>query len=489
METCTVLQNENRLAAAEMPDWQRMEHLAQNRIINSDTYNRTMDYLRGPEGWREQETYILQMRRSPYGYLVAAGIEDAIDELTSRPITQTELDEAEAHFEKNNVPFFNKAMWQEIIDNNEGLLPIEISGVRDGTVMLPGEPMLQVTGPGELIAHFEHIFHRPYYDTLVATKAHEILRVVKDPQRFIEVGKRGTPDEVTHMRATKAMQIGGGFTLTSNDGAVAAFEDLQSVGTIGHRYVQRFPTVESAFRNAIERLDAVILLVDLVDSYDGMRTALELKEEFRDTEKKLWIRLDSGDIKEQVRFYLDECKKMGFDDTNRDKVVVEGIESLDELRDIEESLSEEEKPFVVYGAGGLLVAQDTTRADASTGFKLSEYEDPETGEMIACQKFSDSPGKESLPGKPTVVELVDGRRIIAQVGEYAFEAKDVLLRLLYANNHMFEKTPIKTAAEVRERGYTRLETMIENGERTEISPQTARLIGEIMCRYGLREEC
>ncbi len=469
----------------ELPDWQRMKIAAENRVINTDAYNRTMDHVRGPEGWHEEETYVLQMRRSPYGYLVAAGIEDMAAELTSQPITQSELDFAVSFYEENNVPFFNKDMWQAIIDDCDGYLPIEIHGVQDGTVMLPGEPMFYVTGPGELIAHFEHVFHRVYYPTLVATKAHEIREAVGDPNRFIEVGKRSTPDEITHMMATKAMQIGGGFGLTSNDAAVAAHEDMKSVGTIGHRYVQRFPSVEQAFRHAIDNLDSVSLLVDLVDSYQGLDLALELKEEYRQSGKKIWVRLDSGNIAEQTRYYLDRCNELGFIDPVLDKLVVEGIESLDEIKAIEATLGENEKQRVVYGAGGLLVADQTTRSDASTGFKLSEYENAQH-KMTPTMKFSDSPGKQSLPGMPAVT-VIDGQRTIAQADWGEAESGNLFVEL-YSLDQANTRVRVSATAEAFGRcqqQYEVLKPMIEKGERAAISPQTARKIGAVTARYEL----
>lgn len=465
-----------------LPDWQRMRIIAENRIINTDTYNRTMDHLRGPEGWKEQETYVLQMRRSPYGYLVAAGVEDAVAELTDTAITQEEVDFAEAFYADRNIPFFNKEMWQTVVDEHDGKLPFEIYGAVDGTVMLPGEPLLRVTGPGELIAHFEHIFHRPYYATLVATKAHEITEILGDPNRFIEVGKRGTPDEQTHLTAVKAMQIGGNITLTSNDAGAATFENVTPVGTIGHRYVQRFETVEDAFRHAIENLDAVSLLVDLVDSFQGLETALKLKQEYRDTGKKIWVRLDSGNLKEQVRFYLDACNELGYVDPLLDRITVEGFESLDDIREIEAILTDEEKKRVVYGAGGMLVSERTARGDASTGFKLAEYENT-VGEMVSSMKFSNSPGKESLPGEPTV-GFIDNERYIAQAYEIA--SGNDLLELLYNPLVRRQQTLPRDAYTRCQEQFQAIQPHLEAGNKAKISPETMRKIGEVMCRYNLQ---
>lgn len=462
-----------------MSDEERQLRAMMNPIISTDTYNRTMDHLRGPEGWREEETYVLQMRKSPYGYHVAAGIEDAVREVTGKQITQEMLDEADDYFtNENNVAFFNRAMWQEIIDEHDGYLPIEINGVRDGTVMLPGEPLMRITGPGELIAHFEHVFHRPYYQTLVATKAHEITKLLGDPSRFIEVGKRGTPNELTHMQAIKAMQIGGDITMSSNDAAAYAYDNVQSAGTIGHRYVQRFPSVEEAFAHAAKNLDRVSLLVDLINSYDGMNAALELKQAYRNTSKQIWARLDSGDLKAQVRYYMDRCAELAFFDPVKDRLIVEGFEDINEIAEIESILSETEKKRVSYGGGGILVADQTARSDASSGFKLAEYV-TSYGERIETRKFS--MGKASLPGQPTLV--INGlRRTIAQVKEMK---GDDLLEVLYRPGSPIIMSSIDQARARRTETYDSVEESLAFDRCADISPRTQKIMADIALRYGL----
>jgi nicotinic acid phosphoribosyltransferase len=89
--------------------------------------------------------------------------------------------------------------------------------VPDGTVVLPGEPLLTVRGNVELIAHFEPLFHRIFYASMVATRAHVLSEILGDSDRFIEVGKRGAIDDHQHFLALRAMKVGGGFHLTSDD--------------------------------------------------------------------------------------------------------------------------------------------------------------------------------------------------------------------------------------------------------------------------------
>lgn len=479
----------------ELPYIAQRSIIARNRIINSDTYNRTMDELSSSLPLIRQEnystedrgslglpaTFTLQMRRSPFGYLVAAGIQDTIEDLTLLPITENELRFAREYFQHTSVPFFNDKMWSWIVHENQGRLPIKIYGVPDGTIVAPGEPLLNVQGPEELVAHFEHVFHRLFYATLVATRAHALTEIIGDSSRFVEVGKRGAITEEQHLQALKAAYIGGGISLTSNDAAPGILP-VRDTGTIGHRYVQRFDSEEAAFRHAIENLPAVTLLVDLVNTYEGINLACKLKEEYRDTGKKIWVRLDSGDILDQVRYFLTVNNKLGFTDSALDKVVVEGLDSLGEIAEIEKMIvgefGEDAKKRVVYGAGGLLISEKTSRADASTGLKLSEYTTNE-GALCPTMKFSDSPGKESFPGVPQVA-IVNGKRQIVQMGEQLSGQVKQLFEPLYENGQAaYERIEL-----ARARVIAQSEQVTLGITKAEASQQTQNLIREVRARYA-----
>jgi nicotinate phosphoribosyltransferase len=236
-----------------------------------------------------------------------------VEEFAAMPITQSELDFAAEFYENHAVvPYFNKAKWQHIIDEYGGYLPLEIDCVPEGTAVLPGDPIMRLSGPSEIVASFEPYVHRAFYESMVATTAHEISREFSG--RFIEVGKRGTPTEHMHLLAARAMLLGGNIQYTSNDAAAVVHEQLKDVGTLGHRYVQSISiretmTEKDAFEKAILETESVSLLIDLVDSYQGISTAMELKERYRESGKKIWIRLDSGDIQGQTVFTLQEYAK------------------------------------------------------------------------------------------------------------------------------------------------------------------------------------
>lgn len=401
-----------------VPAHLRQGIIMKNRVISTDTYNRSMGHYKGPD-YNREETYVLQMRVTPEdGYLIVYGIRKALEKTLARPILKQEVDFATEFYKRSaQIPYFNEEMWRDVLDKHGGKLPLDISAVPDGTAIMAADPVLMVRGPGELAAHFEPAFHRVFYPSLVATDAHRINRALDgNVRRFIEVGKRGTPNEEMHLDALEAAYVGGGINLTSNDSAVALHDEFRDVGTMGHRFVQFYNNEDEAFERAINASQSVSLLIDLIDSFKGIEKALILKKKYRESGKKIWIRLDSGDIKKQTIYILEKYRELGFNDSGLDKVVVEDLDTIEQIAEFERDLKEkgyEPDKYVVYGAGGMLITKNKQRSNASTGYKLSEVE------SYPKIKLSSSPGKESLPGKVRLVRDSDGQRIIEQVGEIA----------------------------------------------------------------------
>ncbi|MDD4151516.1 MAG: nicotinamide phosphoribosyltransferase domain-containing protein, partial [Candidatus Gracilibacteria bacterium] len=263
----------------------RKDIAKKNKIVSTDTYNRTMNFLKGDEKKGEFEVYTMTLRKSPNGfYNVVYGIKKIVDDILSLPISQIELDFARDFYanQKNagGNSYFDKAMWQKIIDENNGFLPLTIKAVEDGTLMKPGEPIMSITGPAELAAVYEPLFLRVFYQTIVATDIHEIVNFL-GTGRIVEFGKRAAINEEAHIDAIEALYVGGGLKFTSNDTAVLALSKVLSAGTTAHRYLASYENEDEAFENAVAKMDRVSLLVDLVDSIRGIDKIIELKKKYR----------------------------------------------------------------------------------------------------------------------------------------------------------------------------------------------------------------
>jgi nicotinic acid phosphoribosyltransferase len=127
----------------------RRDIVEKNKLLRTDAYNRTMAWLKGNEKSLEKETYTLTFRRSPNNeYNVVHGIRKLVKYLLEYPILQHELDFAAdalaAQAERGGNSHFDKELWQKVIDENDGYLPIKIRAVEDGTILRPGEPAMSI---------------------------------------------------------------------------------------------------------------------------------------------------------------------------------------------------------------------------------------------------------------------------------------------------------------------------------------------------------
>ena len=86
----------------------RRDIVSKNRILQTDTYNRTMNHIKGKERSKIKETYALSMRRAPGDapnekYVAIDGLRKAVKKMLSFPITQQELDFAKDFYANEEV--------------------------------------------------------------------------------------------------------------------------------------------------------------------------------------------------------------------------------------------------------------------------------------------------------------------------------------------------------------------------------------------------
>lgn len=114
--------------------------------------------------------------------VVFYGLQGFIRQYLTNPITQRDIDVAENICFAHGVPF-NKKGWEHILNVHNGNLPLEIKAVPEGTVMKPGNVMVQVqTSDSEcawLVSYIETALLRGvWYPTTVATLSREIKKVI-----------------------------------------------------------------------------------------------------------------------------------------------------------------------------------------------------------------------------------------------------------------------------------------------------------------------
>lgn len=452
----------------------RLEIARRNKVISTDAYNRTMARIRGARGL-VPETFTLTFRRSSQPFLVAGGIRRVLEETLRPRYTHREIDFARDFYAdqgaKGGNGAFDEALWRNVVDRHGGRLPVTVRAVADGTVLLPGEPVLSVEGPGEYAAHLEPLLLRAFYETAVTTDA-VALREAIGPGRLIEAGKRSAISEEDHVRALAALAVAG-LRATSNDTAALVLPELRSGGTTAHRFFASYATENEAMEAAILASDRITLLVDLIEPFAGIERVVALKKKHRASGKAIFMRLDSGDLATQAAHALGRLREEGFTDPALDRISVADVSRREDLERIDaavRAIGVDPRVFVDYVTGQLLVMQDKTRNALSAAYKLTETDGVPTG------KLAGGAGKSAIPGRLNVEvrrrervvvleeEPAAGERLLGTVyeaGRLAFVGSDADARAAAAAR-LAETFPLRLLPSRRSQG---VEAAIDQVER------------------------
>ncbi|HED4436133.1 TPA: nicotinate phosphoribosyltransferase [Pasteurella multocida] len=111
-----------------------------NLILNTDSY-KASHWLQYPPN-TEYISYYIEARGGNFDVLVF-GLQAFIKEYLLKPITQNDIDEAEVVLTAHGLPF-NRQGWQRLLEKHQGLLPIKIEAVPEGTVLPAGNVVCQV---------------------------------------------------------------------------------------------------------------------------------------------------------------------------------------------------------------------------------------------------------------------------------------------------------------------------------------------------------
>ena len=424
---------------------------SKNRLLASDTYNRTMDWTKWVDN-NGQATYTLSFRNNTYSYFVVDGIRSIIKEYFKWPIVQHELDFASDNFanewSKWGIKFFNKDRRQNIVINHKWFAPLTIRAVLDGTAVKPGEPVMTVgSEDSEVAAWFEAKLLRVFYPSAVATHQ-KMIEELGVKWRIVDFSNRSAINDNMQFASARSNYIWWGINQTSNDAAASVYPFLRANGTLAHRYFASFDTEDEALENAIAKHDSISLLVDYIDSVSGLDKIIALKKKYPN--KKIYPRLDSWDILGQTIYYLNQLKASAMLDDG-EKVIISEVWSMEKLNTIENTVWEEgfdPSKYIYYGIGGLITAQKKTRDELSAAYKQTEYKWHITG------KLSNDLNKSPIPGSPTIIITEDKKRVVAQLSEVlcgGIKWED-LMHMVYDHGNMnFKDDDFAEIQDARER--------------------------------------
>ena len=308
------------------------------------------------------------------GYLVAAGLEQAIAYLETWRYTPDEVDYL------RSVPALRGARPAFFDDYLPGLrFTGDVWAVSEGTPVFAGEPILRVTAPlpeAQLVE--TALLATILFQTAVASKAARV-REAAGERPVIEFGGRRAHGTEAAMYAARAACLAG-CRATSNVEAGYRY-GLAVSGTMAHSWVMAYPDELTAFsRYAAVYGPRSVLLIDTYDSIAAARRIVGAGL------RPAAVRLDSGDLVHLSRAVRGILDAGGLGDT---QILASG--DLDEHKIA--AVVSSGAPIDGFGVGTAL--STSSDAPALSGvYKLVEID--RAGTMTPVMKLS--AGKRTCPG-------------------------------------------------------------------------------------------
>lgn len=394
----------------------------------TDFYQLTMlqAYLR--ERLEDEAVFEIFVRKLPKGrgFLVAAGLEQALDYLETVGFEDSEIEWLVNH------EGFPAALAPKLRDF---CFKGDVHAMPEGTVFFPDEPILRVTAPLPQAQFVEsRLLNIVHFQTLIASKAARMRTAALDKQ-LIDFSMRRTHGAEAALFAARASWLAG-FDGTATAEAGRRF-DIPVVGTMAHSFVQAHASEAAAF-DAFARSRPLrpTLLVDTYDTEAAVAKLIGLAPQLRlDGIAIGGVRLDSGDLGAHARAVRALLDAAGLNDA---EVFASG--NLDERRIA--ALLAADAPIDGFGVGTSLgTSLDAPALDMV--YKLQSY--------AGVARRKRSKGKATWPGVKQVSRQVNAEgQCTGDVVHLASEAASGGTLLQHCMRHGRRLDPAPTLAQARE---------------------------------------
>src|SRR5471032_687329 len=344
--------------------------------------NMIQAYLDNAENGEAVFEFFVRRLPARRGFMVAAGLEDALDYLETLHFSKADIDwlASTGRFRDNLLDYLAAFRFTG-----------DVHAIPEGSVCFPNEPLLRITAPllqAQLVeTRLINILH---FQTLIASKAARM--VLAAPGKVLaDFGLRTAHGAEAGLYSARASFIAG-FSGAANVQAGERY-GVPIVGTMAHSFVQAHDDEMTAFENfARSRPDGVILLIDTYDTEAGAQKVVELAPRLKaDGIAIRGVRIDSGDLTAMARRVRGILDAGGLKDVI---ILVSGGINEDVLA----GMMKAGAPIDGFGIGvNLATSQDVPAFDCA--YKLQEY--------ASKPKRKLSEGKATWPGRKQVWRAYD----------------------------------------------------------------------------------
>jgi nicotinamide phosphoribosyltransferase len=387
-----------------------------------------------PKGTEIVYSYI-ESRGGKWDYTLFFGLQAFIKEYLLEPITQDDIDVAESIITAHGEPFYKEG-WEYILKEHNGLLPVVIKAVPEGTIV-PVKNVLVIIENTDpkcfwLTTFLETALLRAvWYPTTVATNSYESKKIIL---KWLE--KNGNPNDIDFrlhdfgsrgVSSLESSAIGGAahlinFKGTDNVAGLCFARSYYNGGITGFSVpAMEHSTVTSwgreneveAYRNMIRKNpNSTVSIVS--DSYDIYKAChmygTALKQDIIDNNIQLVVRPDSGVPNVVVSSCLDvlDCffghiiNDKGYKVINNVKVLQgDGIngKTIDLILETADSYGYS-ADNILFGQGGALL-QQVDRDTQKFAMKCSAIRVNGEWRHVFKDPVTD-PGKSSKKGRVTL---------------------------------------------------------------------------------------
>jgi nicotinate phosphoribosyltransferase len=415
------------------------EATSSTSALLTDLYQLTM--LQGYLEHEMHETAVFEffVRKLPEkrNFLIAAGLEQALDFLERLRFTSEELEWVSSHgaFRPAFVDYLRNLRFTG-----------DVHAMPEGTVFFPHEPILRVTAPlpeAQLVE--SRLINLIHFQTLIASKAARLVLVAPE-KLLVDFGMRRAHGGEAGLFAARASYLAG--FAGSATVLAAPLYGIPVYGTMAHSFIQAHDEEEVAFEHFARSLPGNVIL--LIDTYDTEAAAMKVVKIAPELERGgitvKGVRLDSGDLADhalKVRRILDEG--------GLKHVTIFASGSVDEY--VLERLAKVDAPIDGFGIGTRLdTSSDAPYLDCA--YKLVEYG--------GRPRRKRSEGKVLWPGRKQVYRRYDhsGRMMgdILSVEGDAQEGETLIQPVMKAGKRLSAKVPL---SKLRERTLNELKRLPE----------------------------
>ena len=350
----------------------------------TDLYQLTMLQGYFDQGMRETEVFEFFVRKLPErrNFLVAAGLEQALDYLEQVAFTEEELAwlASQGRFSADFLADLAHFGFSGDVD-----------AVPEGTLVFPDEPLLRVIAPLPEAQWVEsRLINLLQFQTMVASKAVR-ARLAAPDRTLADFGFRRAHGAEAGLLSARASFLAG------FDGTATVLAGLRwgipLFGTMAHSFIQAHDSESLAFEHFLRsHPQGTTLLIDTYDTEAAARALVPLLQRLRREGIELAaVRLDSGDLAQHARHV-----RAILDAGGLAKVRIFASGNLDE--DAVQTLVTSGAPIDGFGIGTRMnTSSDQPYLDCA--YKLQEY--------AGRARRKHSEGKATWPGRKQIFRRTD----------------------------------------------------------------------------------